>query len=142
MVTFNWTISAVERTVSQESLENVIKTVHWRYRGTDENDVTAETYGATAIGDPNPVDFTPFDEVTESDVIGWLEDIMSIAPEVVEGEEAQPSQLEAIQANIEAQIDLLVAPTTITGPLYSAPIEEEVEAVEVVSGSSDISGSI
>jgi hypothetical protein len=126
MTTFNWTISAVERELDLDGLTDVIKTVHWRYRGTDENGVTAETYGATAIGNPNPQDFTPFTEVTAEDVIVWLEDIMSVVPtvEVVEGEETpivEPNQLEKMKANIEAQIALLIAPKTITGSLYSAP---------------------
>jgi hypothetical protein len=128
MTTFNWTISSVERAVSLDELSDVIQTVHWRYRGTDENGVTAETYGTTSIGEPNPQDFTPWNEVTESDVIGWLETIMSVpytGPEVVEGEEPQPTQLEKMQSNIESQIALLITPKTITGPLYSAPSEEE-----------------
>jgi len=111
MTTFNWTISAVERAVSLDGLQDVIQTVHWRYRGTDENGVTAETYGATAVGQPNPQDFTPFDEVTASDVEGWLESLLDV-----------PS----MQENLQAQITLIITPTTITGPLYSAPVVEEV----------------
>lgn len=111
MTTFNWTISAVERAINLDGLQDVIQTIHWRYRGTDENGVTAETYGATAVGQPNPQDFTPFDDVTASDVEGWLEVLLDV-----------PS----MQANLQAQIALLITPTTITGPLYSAPVVEEV----------------
>ena len=102
MTTFNWTISAVERAISLDGLSNVIQIVHWRYRGTDENGVTAETYGATSVGAPNPQDFTPFDEVTASDVERWLEVLLDV-----------PS----MQVNLEAQIALIINPTTITGPL-------------------------
>lgn len=122
MITFNWTISAAEREVNLDGLENVIKTIHWTYRGTDENGVTAEAYGATAIGNPDPENFTPWEEVTDPVAIGWLENIMSTTPALMpEGAETSPTQLERLQANIEAQIALLVAPKTITGPLYSAP---------------------
>jgi hypothetical protein len=39
-----------------------------------------------------------------------------------------------MQTNLEAQIALLINPTTITGPLYSAPVEEVVvEEEEVVT---------
>jgi hypothetical protein len=106
MTTFNWTISSVERAVSLDGLSNVIQTVHWRYRGTDENGVTAETYGAAAVGEPNPQDFTPFNDVTAADVEGWLENILDV-----------PS----LQANLESRIALIITPTSITGPLYSAP---------------------
>lgn len=111
MTTFNWTISAVERAINLDGLQDVIQTVHWRYRGTDENGVTAETYGAVTVGQPNPQDFTPFDDVTTSDVEGWLEVLLDV-----------PS----MQANLEAQIALIITPTTITGPLYSAPVVEKV----------------
>ena len=122
MITFNWTISAAEREVALDGLENVIKTIHWTYRGTDENGVTAETYGATAIGSPNPESFTPWQEVSDQVAIGWLEAILSTTPALMpEGAETSPTQLENLQANIEAQIALLIAPKTITGPLYSAP---------------------
>jgi hypothetical protein len=117
MTTFNWTISAVGRAVSKDGLTDVIQTVHWRYRGINENGVTAETYGAATIGDPNPQDFTPFTEVTSADVQGWLESILDV-----------PS----IQANLQAQIDLLVTPTTITGPLHSAPVVEVEEVEETI----------
>jgi hypothetical protein len=55
---------------------------------------------------------------------------MSKVPEVAEGEEPRPTQLESMQANIEAQIALLIAPTTITGPLYSEPVIIEEEIIE------------
>ena len=133
MITYNWTISAVERAVNLDGLENVIKTVHWRYRGTDENGVTAETYGATAVGSPNPESFTPWEEVSDVVVIGWLESMMNEVPEVEEGEEPQPTQLEMLQSNIESQIALLISPVTVISPLYSAPVvEEEEEVVEEV----------
>jgi len=104
MTTFTWAEPVAGRAVSKDGLADVIQTVHWRYKGTDENGVSAEIYGATTIGDPNPEDFTPFDQVTASDVQGWLENILDI-----------PS----MQANLQAQIDNLITPTTITGPLYN-----------------------
>lgn len=125
MTTFNWGIPAVERTLSVDGLTDVIKTVHWRYRATDENGVTAESYGAMSTNDPNPQDFTPFTEVTESDVILWLEDILDTVPEgeAIQGEElpgVEISQLQQMQESLQAQIELLKQPKTITGPLYSA----------------------
>jgi hypothetical protein len=112
MTTFTWTISAVNRAISLDGLSNVIQTVHWRYRGTDENGTTAETYGALAMPNPNPEDFTPWDQVTTAVVEGWLETIFS---EEVEGQDQ--TQLEKMQANIQQKIDLINNPTTITGPL-------------------------
>lgn len=123
MTTFNWTISATERAVSLDGLSDVIQTVHWRYRGTDENGITAETYGATSVGSPNPQDFTPYDGITASDVEGWLEVLLDVP---------------VMQANLEAQIALIINPTTITGPLYSAPVEEVVVTTETVVNTADV----
>jgi len=122
MTTFNWTISSVERAVSLNGLQDVIKVVHWRYRGTNESGVTAETYGMTNVGDPNPEDFTPYDGITESDVIGWLETILGHVPVLEEGEEVKLSQLDQMKKNIESQIELLVNPVMITGPLFTGNI--------------------
>jgi hypothetical protein len=122
MTTFNWTISAVERAISSNGLQDVIKVVHWRYRGTNNSGVTVETYGITNVGDPNPEDFTPYNGVTESDVIGWLESILG---EVLEGM-GYDSQLVMMKKNIESQIELLVNPVMITGPLFSEPVVEEL----------------
>jgi hypothetical protein len=113
MTTFNWTISAVERKVSEDGLSNVIQVAHWRYRGTDENGVTAELYGAQSLAEPNPEDFTPWDEVTAEDVEGWLVNIFSVT---VDGE---PSELDKMEANIDVQIELIINPVTITGPLVA-----------------------
>ena len=121
MITFNWTISAAERELELDGLADVIKIVHGRYRGTDENGVTAETYGATSIGNPNPQDFTPWDEVTATDVEGWLEVIMRVVPDVEEGTDPKLTQLEQMQITLEANIALLISPKSLTGPLYSAP---------------------
>jgi hypothetical protein len=118
---YNWTISQVERELTLGTLSDVIKTVHYRYIGTDESETTAETYGAVAIGEPNPDSFTAWDKVTTSDVEGWLEAIFSVVPEVEEGEEPLPTELEKMKQNIQSKIDLINTPTTITSNL---PTEE------------------
>ena len=98
-ITYQWTISALDCAVSKDGLTNVVETIHWRYRGTNENDTTAETYGAQAVGDPNPESFTPFDELTKEIVEQWLEEIID---------------MEEIQSNIDNQINELENPTHVT----------------------------
>ena len=108
MITFNWSIYEVERAVSLNGLSDVIQIVYWGYRGADENGITAKIHGTTLVGTPNPQDFTPFDEVTASDVEGWLVKLLDVP---------------VLQANLEAQIALIINPITITGPLYIASVE-------------------
>lgn len=120
MITFNWTIPAVERAVSLDGLSDVIQNIHWRYCATDENGITSEVYGVTTIGEPNPEDFTPYNDVTTSDVEGWLESILGSIPETLPGEETQISKLDRMKTDLEEQIALLISPTTILGPLFSS----------------------
>ena len=36
MINYTWTIAALEYATEENSLNKVVKTVHWRYKGTDE----------------------------------------------------------------------------------------------------------
>lgn len=113
---YKWTISAVEREIEKDGLSNVIKAVHWRYSATNENEVSVETYGAVAIGEPNAENFKPFEEVTEADVASWLESIFSVEPENEEGEK-QTSKLEQMKSHLIQKIELKESPKTITSQL-------------------------
>ena len=115
--TYQWTISALDCAVSKDGLTNVIETIHWRYRGTNENDVTAEMYGAQSVGDPNPEDFTPFEEMKKEKIVEWLENIID---------------MEEMQTNINNQIKELENPTHVTLQLPSEEVEEVIEEVEEV----------
>lgn len=113
--TYQWTISALDCAVSKDGLTNVVETIHWRYRGTNEDGITTETYGAQAVGDPNPEEFTPFADLTEEVVTLWLEEIMD---------------MEEIKSNIETQINALENPTHVTLQLPSETVEPVEEITE------------
>jgi hypothetical protein len=101
MITYKWEFPAFDCTVQKEGMEKVVTAVHWRYKGTDENDVMAEIYGAQAVGEPTPDAFTPYPELSEEQVIGWMESVMDI---------------EEMKTNIANQIDLIANPVTVTLP--------------------------
>lgn len=101
MITYKWEFPAFDCSLDKEGMEKVVTTVHWRYKGTDENDVTAEIYGAQAVGEPNPDAFTPYPDISEEQVIEWMESTMDM------GE---------IQKNIAEQIDLIKNPIQVTLP--------------------------
>lgn len=94
----NWTISAFDCAVKKDKLSNVIATIHWRYNATDAEGNTAETYGATSL-EPPKKDFTAYDKLTKEQVISWLESILNV---------------EAMQANLAAQIELIKNPVQVT----------------------------
>lgn len=127
MTTFKWTISARERAANLVGLTDVVKVIHWRYEGTNENGVTAETYGATTIGDPDPQNFIPYDTIAPEDYVSWLESILGAEPELKEGDTISKSTLVKLQENIEAQIELLVNPkiiidTSVLNPTTSTTV--------------------
>jgi hypothetical protein len=101
MITYTWNFTAFDCKVQEEEMEKVVTTVHWRYKGIDENDVTAEIYGAQSVGEPTPDTFIPYPDLTEEQVIGWMEGVLDV---------------EEMQDNIANQIDLIANPVTITLP--------------------------
>jgi hypothetical protein len=95
--------------VESEGLPDVIQIIHWRYQATQvDGDKTwfAETYGASSVAQPNPQNFIPYEDVTEAEVISWLESVLPV---------------DAMQASLEANIALQITPKEVTLPLPWLP---------------------
>jgi hypothetical protein len=99
VITYKWIFSAFDCKVSEEGMQDVVTTVHWRYNGTNEDGISAEVYGAQSVGTPTPDAFTPYPELSEEQVIGWMESIID---------------MEVINANIDAQIEAITNPVKVT----------------------------
>jgi len=76
-ITYNWTISTLDAAPSQNGLSNVVKTIHWRYRATEDT-YSTETYGAANLGAPDAEHFTPFNELTKEQVEDWLNNELDV----------------------------------------------------------------
>lgn len=107
MINYNWTFPAFDCRID-EQLDRVVTVVHWTYKGVDEDGITGFMYGAQAVGEPNPDAFTPYPQISEEQVIGWMESVIDI---------------EAIQENITNQINLIKHPVITTLP---APWQTEL----------------
>jgi len=95
----------------------IVTTVHWTASQTD-GDFTASAYGSLGVppGDPTAPGFIPFEDLTEEQVKQWVLDTM--------GEE----QVEALQANLDGQIEAQKHPTSASGlPWAQTPVEPEEE---------------
>jgi hypothetical protein len=106
---FEWVISQLNCAVESEGLPDVINVIHWRYNATqvDGDKVWfADTYGASSVAQPNPQNFIPYADVTEAEVIGWLEEILPV---------------EAMQLALENNIALQINPVEVTLPLPWLP---------------------
>ena len=101
MTTFNWTIAQCDR----ELADGGITTAHWRVAATqtlEDVEYTASSYGTCGFTpDPESGDYTPYADVTEAEVLGWCW--------------ADGVDQEAIEASLQADIDLQITPTTGAG---------------------------
>lgn len=102
MNTYNWVISALDCKVDENNLQDVVYTVHWRYNATNEDGITAEVYGAQSVSSPTTEDFTPYDQLTKEQVVGWLEASLDVP---------------AMNEGLDKQIELIVHPVDVTLPL-------------------------
>ena len=113
MNNYTWRINAVDCYTSKDGLEKVAYNVHWSYFATN-GEHTASMIGVQSIGEPNPDNFVAFEDLTEDDVISWISASMDV---------------EQMQANLDKQIEDLVAPKVVTLQLNKPviqPVEEQV----------------
>lgn len=98
---YTWEISALECKVKDGDLDNVIYTIHYRYKASNEaeEEVTADTYGSLVLSTPDSVSFVPYADVTKEIVIGWLESSLEV---------------DEIKVKLDKQIDLQVNPISVT----------------------------
>jgi hypothetical protein len=110
MITYDWNCKTVDAYVEQDNEADVVYNVHWIVTGTsDEVDPNSPNtfYQATNIGTQTLdtsaiVDFIPFDQVTNAEVVAWTQAAMGA------------EQVAQIEANIASQIDLAINPVTVT----------------------------
>jgi hypothetical protein len=101
---FDWIISAMDCKIHEGEMTDVVQTVHWRYNATDvveEKTYFAEMYGATAVGEPTPDNFTDYNSLTKEQVVGWLESTLDVT---------------TMQENLTKQIELQINPIDVTLP--------------------------
>ncbi len=94
--TYNWIISQLECYPQHEGHDDVVFTVHWRRQATDGTHF-ADVYGSQSVTLDPDAPFTPYADLTEAQVIGWLEAAF--------GEEQLASQVAALDKQIEDQIN-------------------------------------
>jgi len=96
----NWIIASVKAQVEQDGLQNVIHTIHWRL-GKEDGDHYADVYGSKSLAAPSADNFIPSEDVTLDMVKEWLEASF------------EAEELESLEANLDAQIELKKNPTEV-----------------------------
>ena len=106
-ITYIWALQgdgSLECAPSLDGKTNVVKTVHWRLNGSDGVH-SGTTYGAQAIPYAQGEDFTPFAELTEEQVLGWVRDAMG------------KDEVAIKMAAVDDQIAVLATPQTVAPAL-------------------------
>jgi len=102
MSEITWSINQCNRYSNHESgLEDVIFNLHWDCVGV-EGEHRARAYGTRSLDLEDLNDFTSYSDLTEEQVMGWLQDAL--------GEE-----VESTEANIQTQLDALITPPVLVG---------------------------
>mgnify|MGYP003124583647 CR=1 FL=1 len=106
---YTWDVSTVDTYPTLESNADVVYNVHWRLNAEDDanqdadgNNWTASVYGTQTLDTSDLSSFTIFADLTSSDVQGWVETAM--------GDDA----VTAMKTGLDAQIALLITPTSVT----------------------------
>jgi beta-glucanase (GH16 family) len=100
-IQYKWVISAMDTAPSEDGLTDVVKTVHWRYQAQDA-EYFADVYGSMACATPSETDFTAYPDLTQDQVISWLE---------------AGNDVDALQKNLDAQIENQKNPPIVNLPL-------------------------
>jgi hypothetical protein len=105
-MTILWIIERLLVRPTEGSLTDVVITADWRCNGTDE------TYSGTCYGScsfqPPTGEFTPYEDLTEQQVLDWCYE--------------NGVDKTAIEANVTAQIENQIDPPVVTLPLPWVPV--------------------
>lgn len=78
-ITYQWIIQQMVTKPSEDGLQDVVIQANWLYRGNLINDEGKIEASATESGQtpfttpPNPETFIPYADLTEAEVISWIE---------------------------------------------------------------------
>lgn len=115
-ITYQWNIQALDCIPQIEGEIDYVVTAHWTVSATDGT-YTSSAYGTQSFTYDGAKSFTPFDELTLEQVVGWVQEGMGI--------EAVTQLQESLDKQIEDQID----PPIVTPPLPWAPAPTPPEPV-------------
>lgn len=71
MITYNWTISVLNCIPQTAEGADYVVTAHWRLTGTDGT-YTGQVYSTCSFPVESKPDFTPFNQLTQQQVLGWI----------------------------------------------------------------------
>ena len=116
MTTIKWIIESLLVRKVEGSLTDVVITADWRCNGTQDQ-YSGTCYGSTSFQPPSG-EFTPYEDLTQEQVLGWCY--------------SNGVDQAAIEANVTAQIENQIDPPVVTLPLPWVPVPPPVLVAEPV----------
>jgi hypothetical protein len=105
-MTLNWIIERLLVKPTEGSEKNVVITADWRCNGTQDQ-YSGTCYGSTSFAPPSGSGFTPYEDLTEQQVLDWCF--------------ASGVDQKAIEANVKQQIENQINPPVVAPPLPWLP---------------------
>ena len=102
-VTYTWVFDPLDVKLSDDGLTNVVYNVNWRLIGTD-GVYSDDVYGVVGVPAPSSDAFTPYDQLTQEIVQGWVVDALGT------------EQVASYETSIAAQIALQQNPVDASLP--------------------------
>ena len=126
--TINWRVGVMECYPTYDQNTDVVFTVHWDCLGSETvsgSTYNGRVYGATGVTFHSGSDFTPYEDLTQPQVLGWVWDAMGSGSK------------ENYENSVQTQINNLINPPIVTPPLpWSSPtIVLQPQSLTVNTGS-------
>lgn len=104
MATPVWSVVNLERKLPDGTVppDGQVYTAHWTVTLEDQGE-SAGAYGSVGFGDPDPSNYTPYDQLTEAEVLQWVFDALGV------------DQVVTIQEGLYNQIQQKLNPTSASG---------------------------
>lgn len=104
-ITYTWSIQQMQCYPHSDEEQNVVFNVCWTLTGVDGDGIESSFSNQTPVTYSSESPFTPYNELTEAQVIGWVQDVLG--PEVVV----------EFEARVADQIEQIINPPVVSPPL-------------------------
>lgn len=76
-LTYTWKLERLKK-ISTDSVQDAVIQTYWTLTGTDADGVSGTFSGATPfdINDVDPENFTPYEQLTEAQVLSWIQAVV------------------------------------------------------------------
>ena len=103
-ITYTWQFPTLDCYPQEAGETDVVFCVHYTYTADDGEGHVGSVYGTVGVTLDASAPFTPFADLTEAQVQGWVEDALGA------------ETVAAMKVNVDGQISEAISPTKVTLP--------------------------